>query len=148
MKESYPVSNINPHTIKFLGGFDDHIYYVKGFTAGSNEMQGYTFRVMVETDPNFYDALIKLMFHINKEGISITVPVQSINDSAKYTVPLKKSYIAEKQFDDDDVDYTGLLLTYLPGNILSQVQRSPRLLYSVGESAGRLSKALQVSISS
>ena len=140
------MTNINPHTIKFLGGFDDHIYYVKGYPAGSNEMRGYTFRVMVETDPDYYAALIKLMLYINKEGISVTVPVQSTDNSTEYTVPLKKSYMTEKQFNDD-VDYTGLLLTYLPGNTLSQVQRSPKLLYNIGEFTGRLSTALQVSIS-
>ena len=109
-------------------------------------MRGYTFRVMVETDPDYYAALTKLMLHINKEGISVTVPVQSTNNSTEYTVPLKKSYMTEKQFDDD-VDYTGLLLTYLPGNTLSQVQRSPKLLYNIGEFTGRLSTVLQVSIS-
>ena len=143
VKESYPVTNINPHSIKFLGGFDDHIYYLKGFPVGSNEIQEYVFRVMLETDSNYYDALTKLILHIRKEGINVSIPVQSIRSSTDYTVPLKKSYMIEKQLDDD-VEYTGLLLTYLPGNVLSRVQRSPRLLYNIGEYVGRLNTAMQV----
>lgn len=141
----YPVVNVDPYSIKFLGGFDDYIYYVRGSLVGSSGVQEYTFKVMVENDANYYDAITKLMLHIRKEGINISVPVQTNNSSVQYTVRLKKNYVIEKELKDD-VEYTGLLLTYLPGRVLPEVpQLSPRLLYNIGEFAGRLNAVLQVS---
>ena len=141
----YPVTNINPQYVKFLGGFDDHNYYVKGSPVGGGDStKEFVFKVMVETDPSYFDALTKLMCHLNKEGINVSLPVASINGKIEFTVPLKKSHIV-KQEAEDDTDYTGLLLTYLPGNILSSVQRSPKLLYNIGRFIGRLNSVLQVS---
>ena len=140
----YPVTKINPQSIKFLGGFDDHIYYVKGSTVGSDSIKEFVFKVMVETDPDYFDAMTKLMVHLNKEGINVPFPIASINDNIEFTVPLKKSHIVKREVEDD-TDYTGFLLTYLPGNILSSVQRSPKLLYNIGGFVGRLNSVLQVS---
>ena len=102
---------------------------------------------MVENDSNFFDGVTKLMLHLNKEGINASLPVNSINGNNEYTMPLKKSLIVEQEIEDD-VNYTGMLLTYLPGSILSRVQRSPRLLYSIGQFVGKLNSILQVSIMS
>lgn len=138
------MTNINPQSIKFLGGFDDHNYYVKGSPAGSgNSTKEFVFKVMVETDPSYFDAMAKLMCHLNKEGINASLPIASTINNIEFTVPLKRSHIV-KQEAEDDIDYTGLLLTYLPGNILSSVQRSPKLLYNIGEFVGRLNSLLQV----
>ena len=144
VKAHYPVTNIDPQSIRFLNGFEDLNYYVKGSPVGNDSsLKEFVFKLTVENDPNYFDATIKLMLHLNKEGINVSLPVKSINSSVDYAVPLKKSLIVEQEIEDD-VDYTGLLLTYLPGNILSRVQRSPRLLYSIGEFVGRLTSVLQV----
>ena len=140
----YPVTNINPQSIKFLGGFDDHNYYVKGSPVGSDSIKEFVFKVMVGTDPNYFDAMTKLMLHLNKEGINVTLPVASMNNNIEFAVPLKKSHIV-KQKVEDDRDYTGFLLTYLPGSILSSLQRSPKLLYNIGGLVGNLNSVLQVS---
>ena len=141
----YPVTNINPQSIKFLGGFDDHNYYVKGSrVSGGDSMKEFVFKVMVETDPNYFDAMTQLMCHLNKEGINASLPIASTNNNIEFTVPLTKSHIINQEVEDD-TDYTGLLLTYLPGNILSSVQRSPKLLYSIGGFVGGLNSVLQVS---
>ena len=141
----YPVTNINPQSIKLLGGFYDHNYYVKGSTVGSDSIKEFVFKVMVETDPDYFDAMTKLMFHLNKEGVNVPLPIASINDSIEFTVPFKKSHIVKREVEDD-TDYTGFLLTYLPGNMLPSVQPSPKLLYSIGEVIGKLNSVLQVSI--
>lgn len=145
VKAYYPVNNINPHSIKFLGGFDDHNYYVKGLPVGHDDTKEFVFKVMVENDSNYFDAMTKLMLHLNKEGINASLPIKSSNNSTEYTVLLKKSLIV-KQDVEEDVDYTGLLLTYLPGSILSSVQRSPKLLYNIGGFVGKLNSVLQVLI--
>ena len=142
VKAHYPVTNINPQSIKFLDGFEDHNYYVKGSNGGS--IKEFVFKVMSKSDSNHFDAITKLMLHLNKEGINVSLPIKSINSNGEYTTPLKKSAIVEQR-TEDDVDYTCMLLTYLPGSILSRVQRSPRLLYSIGEFVGRLNSMLQVS---
>ena len=83
------------------------------------------------------------MLHLNKEGINVTLPVKCSN--TEHSVPLKRSSIIEQEADDD-VNYTGLLLTYLPGNILSSIQRrTPKLLYDIGTFVGRLNSVFQVS---
>ena len=99
---------------------------------------------MVENDSNHFDATTKLMIHLNKEGINVTLPVKSINKNFEYAVNLKKSLILEQEVEDD-TDYTGLLLTYLPGTILCRTQRSTKLLYSIGSFVGELNSVLQVS---
>lgn len=143
VKANYPMTNINPQSIKFLGGFDDHIYYLKGSLVNDDSLKEFIFKVMVENDPNYFDAMLKLMLHLNKEGINASLPVKSINGNFEYTVPLKKSLILEQEIEQD-VDYTSLLLTYLPGNILSSIQRPPKLLYDIGTFVGKLNSVLQV----
>ena len=107
-----------------------------------NSLKEFVFKVMVENDSNYFDAMTKLMLHLSKEGISTSLPVKSVNDF-KYAVPLKRSLILQQEVEDD-TDYTGLLLTYLPGSILSSTQRSPKLLYDVGAFVGKLNSVLQV----
>ena len=143
IKAYYPVTSINTQSIKFLDGSNDHNYYVKGSRMDCDIVNEFLFKVMVENDSNHFDAMTKLMFHLKKEGINVPLPVMSVNTN-EYTVPLKKSLIVEQEVED--VDYTGLLLTYLPGNILSSVQRSPKLLYNIGEFVGKLNSVLQVCI--
>ena len=142
VKAYYPITNINPQSIKFLGGFYDHNYYIKGSLVDDNSLKEFVFKVMVENDSNYFDAMTKLMLHLNKEGISASLPVKSVN-GFKYAVPLKGSLILQQEVEDD-TDYTGLLLTYLPGNTLSSTQRSSKLLYDVGTFVGKLNSVLQV----
>ena len=143
VKAYYPITNVNPQSIKFLGGFDDHNYYIKGSLVDGNSPKEFIFKVMVENDSNYFDAMTKLMLHLNKEGINASLPVKSINNNFKYAVPLKRSLILQQEVEED-TDYTGLLLTYLPGNILSSVQQSPKLLHDVGAFVGKLNTVLQV----
>ena len=143
VKAYYPVTNINPQSVKFLGGFYDRNYYIKGSLEDDNSLKEFVFKVMVENDSNYFDAMTKLMLHLNKEGINASLPVKSVNNNFKYAVPLKRSLILQQEVADD-TDYTGLLLTYLPGNILSSTQRSPKLLYDVGAFVGKLNLVLQV----
>ena len=143
VKAYYPITNVNLQSIKFLGGSDDHNYYVKGSLVDGNNPKELIFKVMVENDSNYFDAVTKLMLHLNKEGINASLPVKSVNNNFKYAVPLKRSLILQQEVEDD-TDYTGLLLTYLPGNILSNVQQSPKLLYDAGVFVGKLNTVLQV----
>ena len=141
----YPVTNINPQAIKYLGGYDDHNYYMKGFPTGGNSMDEFVFKVMVETNPDYFDAMTKLMFHLNKEGINVPQPVAPFNNNAEFIVPLKKSHIVNREVEDD-MNYTGLLLTYLPGNMLPNLRQSPKLLYNIGAFVGKLNSVLQVCV--
>jgi len=144
IQSSYPVTDVTPHSVHLLDGFDDCNYLLKGSLTGSNAKKEYIFKVMVENDPNYFDAITKLMHHINQEGFKISLPVQSLNGK-RDTIFLKKSFLAQKELQDD-VTYGGLLLNYLPGNILSKVDRSPTLLYNIGTNVGKLSTVLLVSV--
>ena len=142
IQSSYPIANVTPHSVHLLDGFDDCNYLLKGNLIGSNAKKEYIFKVMAENDPEYFDAITKLMYYINQEGFRISLPIQSLNGN-KDTIFLEKSFLAQKE-SQDDITYGGLLLNYLPGNILSEVDRSPRLLYSIGTSVGKLSTVLQV----
>ena len=142
IKTYYPVTNITPHVVKNLGGYEDNNCYVKGST-GDGCTKEFVFKVMVETDPDYFDAMTKLMLHLNKEGISVPQPVAPINNNTEFIVPLKKSHIVNREVEND-INYTGLLLTYLPGNILPNLRHSPKLLYNIGAFVGKLNSVLQV----
>ena len=141
IQSSYPITNITTHSVQLLDGFEDCNYLFKGSLMGNNATKEYIFKMMVESNPDYFDAITKLMHHISKEGFKISLPVPSHNN--KDTIFLKKSYLVQKE-SQDDVTYGGLLLNYLPGNVLSEVDRSPRLLYSIGTNVGKLSTVLQV----
>ncbi|XP_065888642.1 hydroxylysine kinase-like isoform X2 [Dysidea avara] len=142
IQTSYPVTNIIPDSIWLLDGYDDRNYYLKGSPAGQKVTKEYVFKVMTENDPNYFDAITKLMYFITKEGFKVPLPVQPLN--CKDAIFLKKSFLVQKELQDqDDTTYGGLLLNYLPGRPLSEVDRSPRLLYSIGASVGKLSTMLQ-----
>jgi len=139
IQSSYPII---PHSIHLMNGSDDCNYLVKGSLIGDNARKEYIFKVMIENNPDYFDAITKLMYHINQEGFKVPLPVQPLNNN-KNAIFLKKSFLIQKEVQDD-VTYGGLLLNYLPGSILSEVDRSPKLLYNIGTSVGKLSTVLQV----
>jgi len=143
IQSTYPITNVAPNSVRLLGGFDDCNYLLKGKPTGGScdATNEYIFKVMVENDPDYFDAITKLMRHIEREGIRTSVPIETLSN--KDTMFLKKSFLVQKELQDD-ITYGGLLLNYLPGNILSEIDRSPRLLYDIGTSVGKLSSVLQV----
>jgi len=141
IQTSYPVENIIPDSIQLLDGYKDRNYYVKGIPVESYVTKEYVFKIMSESDPNYFDAITKLMYFINKEGFKTSLPIESLsNDNAMF---FKKSFLVQEELPDE-ITYGGLLLNYLPGSTLSEVDRSPRLLYNIGVIVGKLSSALQV----
>ena len=143
IQASYPVANINTESIQLLDGYDDRNYYVQGTPVGSSSSKEYVFKTMVANDPSYFDAITKLMYFIDKEGFKTPLPIQSLTNED--SVLFKKSYLIEKELQND-VTYGGLLLKYLPGNTLWDVDRSPRLLYDIGAQVGKLSTVLQVQL--
>lgn len=147
----YLVSNIDSGSVKLLRGYEDRNYYLKECPTRSgnskDDCKEYVFKVMNRKDsqfPEFFDALSKLMLFINAEGLTCSLPVQPTTvPNGTFIVPLKKSFMLQTDMEED-CTYVGILLTYLPGQILSEVERSPKLLYSVGEFVGKLITSLQV----
>ena len=137
--------------LKLLSGYEDRNYYIKECpTRSSNNKDNYkeyVFKVINRKDsqfPEFFDALSKLMFFINAEGLSCSFPVQPTTvPKGIFSIPLKRSFMLQTDIEED-CTYTSILLTYLPGKIMSEVEISPKLLYSVGEFIGKLITSLQV----
>ena len=145
----YTVSPIDPSCIKLLHGYEDRNYYIKEMCIDTENSSGkeYVFKVMNQKDSkfaDFFEALSKLMFFINTEGLNCSLPVQPVDvPEGKFTIPLKKSYMLETKMKKD-VTYVGFLLTYVPGVPISEVECSPKFLYSIGEFVGKFSTSLQV----
>ena len=57
--------------------------------------------------------------------------------------PLKRSFILQSHVEED-CTYVGMMLTYLPGQTMAEIERSPTLLYDVGKFVGKLITSLQV----
>jgi len=150
----YTVSSIDPSSIKLLHGYEDRNYYIKEFCTdaeNSNSSKEYVFKVMNQKDsqfPDLFDALSKLMFFINAEGLNCPLPLQPVDvPEGKFIIHLKKSYMLEAKMKMD-ITYVGFLLTYVPGVPISEVECSPKFLYSIGEFVGKLSTLLQVCVQS
>ena len=145
----YTVSHIDPSCIKLLYGYEDRNYYIKEMCTGTESCSSkeYVFKVMNQKDskfPDFFDALSKLMFFINAEVLNCSLPVQPVDvPEGRFIISLKKSYMLETKMKKD-VTYVGFLLTYVPGVPISEVECSPKFLYSIGEFVGKLSTSLQV----
>ena len=142
----YAVSSVDPSSIKLLNGYEDRNYYLKG-CHGNSEGEEYVFKVMNRKDsqfPEFFDALSKLMFFIKRENLTCSLPVQPITvPNGTFIVPLKRSFMLQSDVEED-CTYVGMMLTYLPGQTMAKIERSPILLYDVGKFVGKLITSLQV----
>jgi len=145
----YTVSSIDSSTIKLLHGYEDRNYYIKELCTDieSYNSKEYVFKVVNQKDskfPDLFDALSKLMFFIKAEGINSPLPLQPVDvPEENFIIHLKKSYMLGTKIKND-VTYVGFLLTYVPGVPISEVECSPKFLYSIGEFVGKLSTLLQV----
>lgn len=142
----YAISNVDANSIALLHGYEDRNYYLKGCPSNGRDEE-YVFKVMNRKDsqfPEFFDALSKLMFFIKDEGLTCSLPIQPTTvPNGTFIVPLKKSFMLQTDVEED-CTYVGILLTYLPGQIMSEIEQSPKLLYDVGEFVGKLITSLQV----
>ena len=150
VQSHYTVAPIDPACIKLLHGYEDRNYYVKEMCAATDSTRSskeYVLKVINQKDsmfPDFFDALSKLMFFINAEGFNCSLPLQPVDvPEGKFIIDLKKSHMLDTQLRVDTV-YVGFLLTYVPGVPISEVECTPKFLYSVGEFVGKLSTSLQV----
>ena len=143
----YAISNVDPSSIKLLSGYEDRNYYLKVCSSSSNEGEEYIFKVMNRKDsqfPEFFDALSKLMFFIKAKGLTCPLSIKptTVLDGT-YIIPLKKSFMLQIDIEEDCM-YVGILLTYLRGQTMSEIEQLPKLLYNVGEFVGKLITSLQV----
>ena len=142
----YVISNVDPSSIKLLDGYEDQNYYLKGCPS-NGEGEEYVFKVMNRKNsqvPEFFDAMSKLMFFIKRKGFNCSVPVQpnTIPDGT-FIFPLKRSFMLQRDVEED-CTYVGMMLTYLPGQTMAEIERSPVLFYDVGKFVGKLITSLQV----
>ena len=142
----YAIQNVDISSIKLLSGYEDRNYYLK-VCSSSSESEEYIFKMVNRKDsqfPEFFDALSKLMLFIKAEGLTCSLPIKptTVPDGA-YIIPLKKSFMLETDIEED-CTYVGILLTYLRGKTMSEIEQSPKLLYDVGEFVGKLITSLQV----
>ena len=148
VQRHYAISNVDPSSIKLLDGYEDRNYYLKGYPDnGAGEGEEYVFKVMNRKDsqfPEFFDALSKLMFFIKREGLTCSLPIQPTTvPDGTFIFPLKRSFMLQRDVEED-CTYVGMMLTYLPGQIMAEIERSPQLLYDVGKFVGKLITSLQV----
>ena len=149
VQANYPVSNLDSSSIKLLRGYEDRNYYLQecSMKNGNGKDEEYIFKLMNKKDsqfPEFFDALSKLMFFINAEGLTCSLPVQPTTvPDGTFIIPLKRSFLLQTDIGKDCI-YVGILLTYLPGKTMSEIERSPKLLYNAGKFVGKLITSLQV----
>ena len=129
----YAISNVDPNSIKLLSGYEDRNYYLK-VRSSRGEGEEYVFKVINRKDsqfPEFFDALSRLMLFIKAEGLTCSLPIKptTVPDDT-YFIPLKKSFMLKTDIEED-CTYVGILLTYLHGQTMSEIEQSPNLLYHV-----------------
>ena len=149
VQTNYAISHVDVDSIKLLNGYEDRNYYLKACCRNGEDKE-YVFKMVNKKDsqyPEYFDALSKLMFFIKAEGLTCSLPIQPIGvPGGTYIIHLKKSFMLQVDIEEDCL-YVGILLTYLHGQIMSEIeQSSPKLLYKVGEFVGKLSTSLQVRI--
>ena len=142
----YAISNVDPSSIKLLDGYEDQNYYLKGYLS-NGEGEEYVFKVMNRKNsqvPEFFDAMSKLMFFIKRKEFNCSVPVQPTTvPDGTFIFPLKRSFMLQRDVEED-CTYVGMMLTYLSGQTMAEIERSPVLFYDVGKFVGKLITSLQV----
>ena len=147
VQTNYAISHVDLDSIKLLNGYEDRNYYLK-VCCHNGEDKEYIFKMVNRKDsqyPEYFDALSKLMFFIKAKGLTCSLPIQPITvPDGTYIIHFKRSFMLQVDIEEDCI-YVGILLIYLHGQIMSEIEQlSPKLLYNVGEFVGKLSTRLQV----
>ena len=151
LREFFPVEGVDTDSIKELKGYDDLNCYVRATVAKSG-LGELVFKVINREDslsPGLWDGITSEMRYLRRHGFRCPHPISS--RAGRDVVELRRSWlisgipdVRQRSSQRKDPLYLGVLLEYIPGTPLSEIETTPQLMYATGAYVGRMNRALQV----
>ena len=164
LRHLYPFNNIDEESVKQLPGYEDRNFYFKGYLEIDSTMGALKAKITSAPDISCYDEFIfkvshitnsfdvlqginKVMDHIRCKGFHCSYAI--VNRSGEKITLLSENQLVRGNPNvrtGRGAQYPVRVLKYISGEILQDVQLTPKLVYGIGELAGSIDKALLVRV--
>ena len=150
LRSRFPFQGVRESSYMELPSYDDRHYYFEGQLTSEEPRadgtrEGFVLRIGNLMFPaGLVDGANALMLHLWSRGINCSRPVLSRLGGYMEMVPGKEISLA----DSYPQHFPVRVLTFVPGTLMSEldvVDLTPKFLHSVGNFAGNVDAALQVS---